>query len=128
VQEVALSENCWIYLGQLRPLNISDFGGMLYEVEGYMNVRSEEMAQPDLEYLYPVSFKRGSPSTATILHRTLRPKSFATDQIDGETLRHLMGKKAKVPLDVIFAYRALFPESISQIKMNYQRDLISVLR
>lgn len=101
---------------------------MLYEVEGYMNLRSEEITQPDLEYLYPVSFLRGSPSYATIIHRTLRPTSFATDQINGEILRHLMGKKAKIPLDVIFAYRALFPESIGQIKVDYQRDLIDVLR
>jgi hypothetical protein len=101
---------------------------MLYEVEGYMNLRWEETTQPDLEYLYPVSFKRGSPSDATILHRTLRPKSFAADRINQETLRHLMGKKAKIPLDVIFACRALFPESIGQVKVDYQRDLIDVLR
>lgn len=94
-----------------------------------MNKRSEETTQPDFEYLYPVSFKRGSPSTATSLHRTLRPGNLATDQQDfGETLTHLIGKKAKVPLDIIFACRALFPESIGQIKVNYQRDLISVLR
>ncbi|KAH9217457.1 heterokaryon incompatibility protein-domain-containing protein [Leptodontidium sp. 2 PMI_412] len=128
VQEVALSENCWIYLGQLKPLNMLEFGVMLYEVEGYLNLRSEEITQPDVEYLYPIEFKRGMPSAATILHRCLRPNSFATDQIDGNTLRHLMGKKAKIPLDVIFAYRALFPESIGQIKVDYQRDLIDVLR
>jgi hypothetical protein len=129
VQEVALSENCWIYLGQLNPMKMLDFTVMLWEVEGYMNKRSEETTQPDLEYLYPMSFKRGSPSTATSLHRTLRPGSLATDQKDfGETLRHLIGKKAKFPLDIIFACRALFPESIGQIKVNYQRDLIGVLR
>lgn len=54
--------------------------------------------------------------------------SFTTYQIDRETLRHLIGKKAKVPLDVIFAYRAPFPEFIGQIKVDYQRDLIDVLR
>jgi hypothetical protein len=129
VQEVALSENSWIYLGQLSPMKMLDFTVMLWEVEGYMNKRSEETAQPDLEYLYPVSFKRGSPSTATSLHRTLRTGSLATDREDfGETLTHLIGKKAKDPLDIIFACRALFPESIGQIKVNYQRDLIGVLR
>lgn len=39
-----------------------------------------------------------------------------------------MGKQAKIPLDVIFAYRALFPESIGQIEVNYQRHLIDVLK
>jgi hypothetical protein len=110
-------------------MKMLDFTVMLWEVEGYVNKRSEETTQPNLGYLYPVSFKRGSPSTATSLYRTLRPGSLATDQKDfGETLRHLIGKKAKVPLDIIFACRALFPESIGQIKANYQRDLIGVLR
>jgi hypothetical protein len=105
------------------------FTVMLWEVEGYMNIKSEELAQPDLEYLYPVSFKRGSLSTATSLHRTLQSESLATDQPEfRETLRHLIGKKANVPLDIIFACRALLPESIGQIKVDYQRDLVDVLR
>lgn len=128
VQEVALSKDCWIYLGQLKPLKLLDFAAMLYEVEGYMNKRSEEIASPDSEYLYPVSYKRGSPSSATILHQTLKPKNSTTGQIDGDTLKHLMGKKAKVPLDVIFAYRALFPKTIGKIKVDYDRNLIDVLK
>jgi hypothetical protein len=129
VQEVALNKNCWIYLGQLKPMKMLDFTAMLSEVEGYMNKRSEETTQPDLEYLYPVSFKRSSPSTATNVHRTLRSESLAMDQRDlGETVRHLISKKAKVPLDIIFACRALFPESIGQIKVDYERDLIGILR
>lgn len=128
MQEVTLSENCWIYLGPLKPLDMVEFRVVLYDVEGYINIRSEEMTEPDVENLYPVEFKRASPSAATILHRCRRPNSFTPDQIDGNTLRHLMGKKATIPLDVIFAYRALFPESIGQIKVDYERDLIDVLR
>jgi hypothetical protein len=60
VQEVALSKNCWIYLGQLNPMKWLEFTAMLWEVEGYINKRSEETTQPDLEYLYPVSYKRWS--------------------------------------------------------------------
>jgi hypothetical protein len=125
VQEVALNENCWVYLGRLKPLSMSGFGAMFYEVEGYMNVRSEETTPPDVEYCYPVDYKRGSPSLATILHRTT---SFATDKIKREVLTHLMGKKAEIPLDVIFACRALFPKSIGQMKVDYQRDVVDILK
>ncbi|KAH7417784.1 heterokaryon incompatibility protein-domain-containing protein [Cadophora sp. MPI-SDFR-AT-0126] len=96
VQEVALNKNCWIYLGQLKPLKMLEFGVMFHDVEGYVNLRSEEITPPHAEYLYPVE--------------------------------QLMGKQAKIPLDVIFAYRALFPESIGQIEVNYQRHLIDVLK
>ncbi len=94
-----------------------------------MNKRSEETTQPELNYLYPMSFKRGNPSTATRLHRRHQPFSRATTERGIEAiLRHLIGKKAQVPLDIIFACRALFPETIGQIKANYQRDLIDVLK
>lgn len=129
MQEVALNKNCWIYLGQLNPMKMLTFIVMLYDVEGYLNIRSEGTTQPNLEYLYPVSFKRGSPSYATILHRSLRTGSLAADQEGfAEVVRHLIGKKAKVPLDIIFACRALFPQSIGQIKVNYQRDFVEVLK
>lgn len=129
MQEVALNENCWVYLGQLSPVKMLEFTVMLWDVEGYINKRWEAMTQLDLEYLYRVSFKRGSPATATTLHSPLRSRSLDTDQENFEqTLKHLIGKKAKIPLDVIFAYRALFPESIGQIRVSYKRDLIDVLR
>ena len=128
MQEVALNENCWIYLAQLKPLEMSVFGVMLYDVEGYMNQRSEEIAQPDPAFLYPVDFKRVSPHHAMVLHRFFEPQPSALDQIDRHTLRHLMAKKAKDPFDVIFAYRALFPGSIGLIEVDYKRNLIDVLK
>jgi hypothetical protein len=85
-----------------------------------MNKRSEEMTRPDLKYLYSVSFKKGSLSTAINLHYTLRLKSLAIYQQDfKETLKHIINKKVKVSLNIIFAYKALFFKSISQIKVNY---------
>jgi hypothetical protein len=77
----------------------------------------------------PRELQEMEPSTTTHLHSTLRSESLATDFGDfGEIIRHLISKKAKVPLDIIFACRALFPESIGQIKVNYQTDLIGILR
>ncbi|KAL2059892.1 hypothetical protein VTL71DRAFT_10047 [Oculimacula yallundae] len=129
VQEAALNENCWIYLGQLKPLKLLSFGVMSYDVEGYMNLRSEQLALPNSEYLYPVGHNRGSPSMATILHRSLRITiGEGTNQISRELLNNLMGKKATCPHDIIFAYRALLPESIGQIKVDYDRSLIDVLK
>lgn len=126
VQEVALNENCWIYLGQREPMKMSDFGAMLWDVEGHMNRVSEAVIQQDRENKYPVAFQRGSPSTALTLHRCYFGSVGLT--MNQETLEQLIGKKAKYPLDVVFASRALFPESIGQIKVDYGRDLVDVLR
>lgn len=63
-----------------------------------------------------------------VLHRFFGPQTSAMDGKEGDHLRHLMAKKAKDPLDVIFAYRALFPGSIGLIEVDYKRNLIDVLK
>lgn len=103
-----------------------NFMVMLRDVEGYMNVRSERLVQQERECLYPVEFQRGSPSIASQLHSS----SWCTDAsaMDGNILSNLIGKKAKNQLDIVFACRALFPQTFGQIKVDYERELNSLLR
>ncbi|KAI8649715.1 HET domain-containing protein [Fusarium keratoplasticum] len=123
VQEVALSEKSHVYLGKLEPMDMWSFSAMLYEVEGYLNVRSEQVVPRVPENLYPVDFQRGSPRRATSMHQT-----WSKDIKIGDVLPLLMTKKAKNPLDLVLACRALFPDSFGQMQVDYTRDLSDVLR
>ncbi|KAH8662565.1 heterokaryon incompatibility protein-domain-containing protein [Xylariales sp. PMI_506] len=123
IQEVVLNENGWVYLALLRPMKFSTFHVFLWEVEGFLNVRLEQLTSTIPENLYPVSFSRGSPSCATRLH-----SDFDTTQEYDEVLPYLMAKTAKNPLDLVFACRALLPETFGQIKVDYTRNLPDVLR
>jgi hypothetical protein len=122
VQEVALNDNCWIYLGKLKPMEMLTFRGMLYEAEGYMNQTWEGLVQQEPGSLYPVSFRRGSPHSTTTLHEPWN--GFTTDDI----LHNLIAKKARNPLDLVFACRDLLPESFGQIKVDYTRAISDLLR
>ncbi|KAM6514188.1 hypothetical protein FALCPG4_015347 [Fusarium falciforme] len=123
VQEVSLNEKCHVYLGKLEPMDMLSFTVTLYDVEGYLNLRSEQVVPRVPENLYPVSFQRGCPSMATWMHRT-----WSKDTRIGDVLSHLMTKEAKNPLDLVFVCRALFPDSFGQIEVDYTRDLSDVLR
>lgn len=127
VQEVALNKNCWVYIGSLEPMGLLDFRVMLYEVEGHTNVRSEALAEPVADDLYPVAFRRtGLLSRAMELHDH---KDYLDENLlDDTVLRSILGKRAKYPLDVIFALRALMPQTLGQIPVDYKLDLAEVMR
>lgn len=123
VQDVAWSKNAWIYLTQLETLKLNTYILMLSEVEGYVNLRSEELVKPHVDFLYPVGYKRWCPSIASGAHYYIDDTA-----INGETLRLIVGKEAEVPLDTIFAYRALLPRSFGHLAVDYERNPEDVLR
>ncbi|KAK8079064.1 uracil phosphoribosyltransferase-domain-containing protein [Apiospora phragmitis] len=95
-----------------------------FRARGGVNETWERLGRAqDPQALYPVSRGRGSPTLATFLH-----KPGNASILDEEMLRLLMAKKAKSPHDLVFACRALFPETFGQIKVDYQRDLADILR
>ncbi|KAK6836659.1 hypothetical protein PG987_007154 [Apiospora arundinis] len=123
IQEVISNENCWVYLGNGKPIAMISFSVMLYELEKDINVNWEPLFAPNTGALYPASMGRRSASMATILHTP-----GLTHPLNAEVLYRLMDKKAQIPHDSVFACRALFPNSFGQISVDYQRDLSDILR
>ncbi|KAK7995355.1 hypothetical protein PG990_014128 [Apiospora arundinis] len=123
IQEVISNENCWVYLGNGKPIAMISFSVMLYELEKDINVNWEPLFAPNTGALYPASMGRRSASMATILHTP-----GLTHPLNVEVLYRLMDKKAQIPHDSVFACRALFPNSFGQISVDYQRDLSDILR
>ncbi|KAK8062394.1 HET-domain-containing protein [Apiospora hydei] len=124
IQEVALSKNCLVYLGNAEPLEMWGFQLYLRDLESHIDAEWERLGlEKDPEALAPMYRKRESPTTALTLHF---PGSAVF--LDHYMLYLLMTKKARDPHDMVFACRDIFPDSFGKIIVDYHRDMSDILR
>ncbi|KAK7959559.1 uncharacterized protein PG986_004413 [Apiospora aurea] len=124
IQEVALSKNCLVYLGNAEPLEMWGFQLYLRDLESHIDAEWERLGlEKDPEALDPMHRSRESPSTALSLHF---PGSAVF--LDHYMLYLLMTKKARNPHDMVFACRDIFPDSFGKIVVDYHRDMSDILR
>ncbi|CAM1509382.1 Fc.00g031210.m01.CDS01 [Cosmosporella sp. VM-42] len=134
-QEAALNQNSCIYIGQLEPIDISPFDILSWTVECRLH---DVSTQPNPEDLYMDKLEDfyadipedlyGGMTRGSVPHYTLfNPFRINLLNANKAFIRQLVEKKAQNPLDNIFALRSFFPP-FAEIKVDYKRDLVDVLR
>ncbi|KAK7911998.1 hypothetical protein PG985_014479 [Apiospora marii] len=124
IQEVVLSSNCWVYLGDRNPREIMKLQASLARIELDIKEKWKQVRNTqDPGALYPPWRELDTPTKVLSLH-----KSWTNRHPTAENLRLLMTKKAKTAHDLVFACRALFPNHFGKIVVDYQRDLSDILR